>query len=233
MKNELKEKIFDLVLTEALKEGLDRELEEIDEMVENSPPHDFPPEFERKTKKLISFAGRKDRIKKYTRICVKIVVTAATIMGVIFGGLLTQPAVYAAVRNVIRTVFEGYDSYEFNGDEVTVENFNNNIRLEYVPEGYYLSSGNYFMANVALVYKDADDNEIMFNYSIAKGTSSIYDNEHNSYRNFTINGIEYYYYESNDKNFYDTLVWYKGGYAFSILAQLSEEELVKIAENAK
>lgn len=233
MKNELKEKIFDLVLKEALQECLDRELQEIDEMVANSPPHEFSPQFEKRMKKLINSIGREDRIKKYTQICIKVVVTAAAIMGVLFGGLLTQPTVYAAVQNVIRTVFDRYDKYDYIGNELTVENFNNDIRLGYVPEGYYLSSGYYSRAAVLLTYVNENKNEIMFDYGIADGVSGVYDNEHNSYSNFTINGIEYYYYESTDNDFYDTLVWYKGGYAFSILAHLSKEELVKIAENIK
>ena len=52
MKNELKEKIFDLVLKEALQESLDRELQEIDEMVASSPPHEVSPQFEKRMKKL-------------------------------------------------------------------------------------------------------------------------------------------------------------------------------------
>lgn len=233
MKNELKEKIFDLVLKEALQECLDEELKEIDEMVANSPPHEFSPQFEKRMKKLINSIGRKDRIKKAKRIIVRTAVSIAASFGIIFGVFLTQPEVSAAVQNVIRTVFDRYDKHDYIGDELTIENFNNNIRLGYVPDGYYLSSGDYLAANVALIYKDIDDNKIMFDYGIADGTSSIYDNEHNSYSNFTINGMEYNYYESNDDDFYDTLVWYKDGYFFSIFAHLSKEELVKIAENIK
>ena len=228
MKNELKEKIFDLVLKEAIQECLDEELKEIDEMVANSPPHEFSPQFEKRMKKLINSIGRKDRIKKAKRIIVRTAVSIAASFGIIFGVFLTQPEVSAAVQNVIRTVFDRYDKHDYIGDELTIENFNNNIRL-----GYYLSSGDYLAANVALIYKDIDDNKIMFDYGIADGTSSIYDNEHNSYSNFTINGMEYNYYESNDDDFYDTLVWYKDGYFFSIFAHLSKEELVKIAENIK
>ena len=193
MNNELKEKIFDLVLKEALQESLVRELREIDEMVANSPPHEFSPQFEKRMKKLINSIGRKDRIKKYKRIAVRTVVSIAAAFGLIFGVLLTQPEVSAAVQNVIRTVFDRYDKHDYIGDELTIENFNNNIRLGYVPDGYYLSSGDYLAANVALIYKDIDDNKIMFDYGIADGTSSIYDNEHNSYSNFTINGMEYNY----------------------------------------
>lgn len=233
MKNELKEKIFDLVLKEALQECLDEELKEIDEMVANSPPHEFSPQFEKRMKKLINSIGRKDRIKKAKRIIVRTAVSIAAAFGIIFGVFLTQPEVSAAVQNVIRTVFDRYDKYDYIGDKLTVENFNNNIRLGYVPDGYYLVNGDYSPAFVSLTYVNEYENEIMFDYGIAKGASSIYDNERNSYSNFTINGIEYYYYESNDNDFYDALVWYKGGYAFSILAHLSKEELVKIAENIK
>ena len=233
MKNELKEKIFDLVLKEALQESLDKELQEIDEMVASSPPHEFSPQFEKRMRKLINSIGRKDRIKKYKRIAVRTIVSIAAAFGLVFGVLLTQPEVSAAVQNVIRTVFDRYDKYDYIGDELTIDNFNDNIRFGYVPDDYYLSSGDYLAANVALIYKDIYDNEIMFDYGIADGTSSIYDNEHNSYSEFTINGIEYRYYESNDSDFPNTIVWYNKGYSFSISAHIPKEELVKIAENVK
>jgi len=233
MKNELKEKIFDLILKDALQECLDEELKEIDEMVANSPPHEFSPQFEKRMKKLINSIGRKDRIKKAKRIIVRTAVSIAAAFGIIFGVFLTQPEVSAAVQNVIRTVFDRYDKYDYVGDELTVENFNNNIRLGYVPDGYYLSKGNYSPALVSLKYVNENKNEILFDYGIADGTSSIYDNEHNLYDNFTINGIEYHYYESNDSDFSSTIVWYDKGYSFSISAHLSKEEFVKIAENVK
>ena len=233
MKNELKDKIFDLVLKDALQDSLDKELQEIDEIAANSPLHEFSPQFEKRMKKLINSIDRKDRIKKYKRIVVSTIVSIATAFGLTFGVLLTQPEVSAAVQNVIRTVFDRYDKYDYIGNELTVENFNNNIRFGYIPNGYYLSSGVYSHAVVSLTYIDENGNEIMFDYGIADGTSSIYDNENNSYSKFTINDTEYHYYESNDSDFFDTLVWYKDGYAFSILAHLSKEELVKIAENVK
>lgn len=96
MNNELKEQIFDLMLKQALEEYLDTEFQAIDEMVANSPPHEFSPEFERKMKKLINSVGRRDRIRKCKRIClkaIKVFVIVAAIMGVVFCVLLTQPAV--------------------------------------------------------------------------------------------------------------------------------------------
>lgn len=226
----IKNKVFDLVLTEALKEYMDIELQEVDELVAKDPPHEFSSEFEKKMRKTINSVGRKDRIKKYARNCVKAVVSLAAVFGIFFGVLLTQPNVFAAVQNVFRSVFEKYDKYEYVGEEVTFDDFNDSIRLGYVPDGYYLSSGDYSTINVTLFYTNETD-KIIFEYGIANFTATSYDNEHSSYSSFVLNDVEYHYYESNDNVFNNKLIWYKDGYVFGIYAHLPKDELIKIAEN--
>ncbi len=225
----IKKQIFDIVLKEALRDSMEKEFKKIDEMVIDEP-YEFSSEFEKKMKKLINSIGRKDRIKKFKHIAVRTIVSAAAVFGVIFGGLLTQPEVYAAVQHVFRSVFDTHDKYEFVSDELTIDNFNNNIRLGYVPEGYYLSEGFYTTINVSLCYKNETD-DITFEYGISNFISTSYDNDHNSYSSFYNNDIEYHYYESSDDDFTNKLIWYKDGYFFGIYAHLSKDELVKIAEN--
>ena len=226
----VKNKIFDLVLTEALKEYMDIELQEVDELVAKEPPHEFSTEFEKKMQKTINSVGRKDRIKKYARNCVKAVISAAAVFGVFFGVLLTQPSVFAAVQNVFRSVFDKYDKYEYFGEELTSENFDNGIKFGYVPDGYRLSKGDYSPIDVTLFYTNETD-KIIFEYCIANFTTSLYDNEHSSYSSFILNDVEYHYYESNDNVFTNKLIWYKDGYEFGIYAHLPKDELIKMAEN--
>ena len=225
----VKEQIFDIVLKEALRESMEREFKKIDEMVLDEP-HEFSPEFEKKMRKTINSVGRKDRIKKYARNCVKAVVSFAAVFGIFFGVLLTQPNVFAAVQNVFRSVFDKYDKYEYIGEELTSENFDNGIRFGYVPDGYCLSKGYYSPIDVTLFYTNETD-KIIFEYGIANFTTSLYDNEHNTYYEFEHNGTDYHYYESNDKDFDSILLWYDEGYEFDIYAHLSKDELIKIAEN--
>ena len=162
----VKEQIFDIVLKEALRESMEREFKKIDEMVLDEP-HEFSPEFEKKMRKTINSVGRKDRIKKYARNCVKVVVSVAAAFGLIFGGLLTQPEVFAAVQNVFRNVFDKYDDYEFVSNELTTDNFDDSFRFGYIPDGYYLSEGFYTPINVALYYK-SETYDITFDYVIPK-----------------------------------------------------------------
>lgn len=224
-----KDKIFDIVLAEALKECMDEELEEVDRIVA-AEKYELSPQFDRDMKKFINSVGRKDRIKKYARNCVKAVVSLAAVFGIFFGVLLTQPSVFAAVQNVFRSAFDTHDKYEFVGEELTIENFDNSFRLGYVPDGYCLSEGFYSSMSVTLYYTNKTD-EIMFAYGIANFSTTSYDNEHNSYYEFEYNGTEYHYYESNDKDFDSILLWYEDGYVFSIYAHLPKDELIKIAEN--
>lgn len=83
---------------------------------------------------------------------------------------------------------------------------------------------------VTLFYKNKTD-QIIFEYGIADFSTTSYDNEHNSYNSFYFNDVEYHYYESNDNDFNNKLIWYKDGYAFGIYAHLPKDVLVKIAEN--
>ena len=109
MNSELKEQIFDLMLKAALEEYMDKEFQEIDEMVAAMPKHEPTPELDRKIKKLARSIGRRERIRKCKQICVKVIkvlVIIAAIMGVLFCGLLTQPAIYTAVQNIIRSIFD-------------------------------------------------------------------------------------------------------------------------------
>lgn len=224
-----KDKIFDIVLAEALKECMNEELEEVDRIVADEK-YELSPQFDRDMKKFINSVGRKDRIKKYARNCVKAVISAAAVFGIFFGVLLTQPSVFAAVQNVFRSVFDTHDRYEFVGEELTFDNFDNSFRLGYVPDGFSLSEGFYTTINVALFYKNETD-DITFEYGIANFISTSYDNEHNTYYEFEHNGTDYHYYESNDKDFDSKLIWYDEGYVFGIYAHLSKDELIKIAEN--
>lgn len=94
-------------------------------------------------KKLIYSIGRKENLKKIKRIVVKSIAPIAIIFSMLSGSLLVQPEVFTSVQNVFKSVFDKYDKYEYAENELSIENFDNGFRLGYVPEGYYLSEGNY------------------------------------------------------------------------------------------
>ena len=94
------EKIFDLLIADALADVWDIELAKYDDRGQTEQ-HKFSDEFERNIRKIRNSIGRKERVQIICRFSVKLLVTIAAFMGIVFGGLLTRPQVYAAVKKEI------------------------------------------------------------------------------------------------------------------------------------
>lgn len=221
------ERLWDSFLCEVLIEDCKKELEEL----EGGEEHLFSDEFEHKLRGIKRTVGRKETALNILKAARIITVTAASVLGICFVMLLTQPKIYAAVGSVIKEVFSDYDRYSYQG--VFDGEFDDQKRLGYLPKGYKLRRIDYYDDKViCLSYKNDGNDLIEFQYGIAAECElSVYPNDR-EYIEKTVGGRTYYLYISNDK--YDRwsyAVWYDGDYIFSISGQLGEDEIVKIAEN--
>lgn len=228
LSREANERLWDAVIKEALIESMNRELDETEQNIE---PHNFSSQFEHNMNKLIKNIGRKEKAQAAGKVIGKFAVTAATVMGIMFGGFLTQQEVYAAVGNVIRSIFSTHDKYTYQDNSEDIV-FDDTIRLGYVPDGYELRSV-YYMGNANLLtYESEDEKSLYFNYSLAEDSSITVDNESHSYKEIIEYNEMFYFYKSEQDDF-NTIIWFDGKYAYSIDAQISEDEIIKIAENIK
>lgn len=224
------EKIFDLLIADALADVWDMELAKYADSGQMEK-HKFSDEFERNIRKIRNSIGRKERMKNAGRFSLKFFVTIATIMGIAFGGLLTQPKVYAAVQDVFKTIFSTHDNYTYQGKS-NKDIFDKNKQLGYIPDGYELRTGFYSTYNIFLTYESSDKKYIYFSYGTAEGLSLSVDNENILYSEIVHDDIKYYCYETYDLE-YDSnvILWYSDGYYYEIDAQLPLDEILKIAEN--
>lgn len=223
------ERLWDALLTEVLIEDCKNELAELEAAAE---PYTFSSNFVKKIQKIRRSVGRRELAIGITVFVRKAAVTAAVIMGVLFIGFLTQPKVYAAVEDVVRSVFDNHDKYTYQG-EPAKGTFDEYKRLGYVPDGYELRSIVYGKSIAALTYENADEETIDFDYGFADSVSISIDNERHDYKRIRCNGQTYYVYSAIEKSDKSTIIWYDDDYIYSIDAQLSESELIKIAENVK
>ena len=222
------DRLWNAVIKEALIESMNRELDGTEQSIE---PHKFSSQFEHNMNKLIKSIGRKEKTLAAGKVIGKFAVTVATVMGIMFGGLLTHQEVYAAVGSVIRNVFSTYDKYTYQGSPEDIT-FDDTIRLGYIPEGYELRSVYYMGNGNLLTYESKDGQNLYFDYSFAENSSITIDNETHIYKEIFKNNKRYYFYKSEADNF-NTLIWFDGEYTYSIDAHISQEELVKTAENIK
>ena len=82
-----------------------------------------------------------------------------------------------------------------------------------------------------LTYESVDENSIDFEYGLADTTSVSVDNERHILKEINKKEQTYYYYKPIEADDFSTLIWYNNGYVYSIDAQFSEDEIIKIAEN--
>lgn len=220
------EEIFDLLICDALTAKWDNELKELQKDIDT---HIFSDSVERNINKIKRTIGVDCAFRGAGKAMLKTFVLIFVFMGILFGGLLTQPEVYAAVGNVIRNIFETHDSYTFQGNSSEVF-FNKNIHLGYIPDGYELRSAFYSDCNVSLTYENTDEMCIYFDYGSAENSMLSIDNERHNYTQLNYDGTTYYFYEATEEDF-STLIWYDDGYYYSIDAQLDKDTLIRTAQN--
>ncbi len=220
-------RLWDALLKELLIEDLNSQLREFSG--DNAPSTSG--NFDRKIAKIARSVGRKEAAKNLAKAAKTCAVTAAFVISVGFGLLLTQPSVYAAVGDVFRTAISGgFDKYTFSGDS---GEFELTAHLGYTPEGYELRHADFADSFAALTYEDTDGDRIEFEYGKAANSSFSVDNERHEHKEVAKNCAVYHLYLAKEEGDWNTVIWQKDGRAFCIDAHFDGDELVKIAENVE
>lgn len=229
-KKALNNDMFEAMMKCAL---IERYTGEVDRLKTESANELFSESLDKKVRRIICKVGRKKQLINVGKLTAKSLAIILMILGVTFGIMLTQPKVYAAVLDVVRTVFEDHDSYSNNigSSDMDDKTFDNSIVPSYIPEGYKLRQAFYGDYNTDLIYDNKDDVDIQYSYGIKDGTEISVNNERVEFSERQINGITYYIYRATIPDDYNTVIWSKDDYSFVLESQLSIDEIVKIAES--
>lgn len=229
-KEALNSDVFETIMKRAL---IERYTDEVNDLTDSSEDEPLSESLAKKIRRTIRKVGRKEQLTCFGKFALKSTTIILMVLGVSFGILMTQPKVYAAVCDVVRTVFEDHDSYSSGIDSSNMDGktFDNNIVPSYIPEGYKLRQAFYGDYNVDLIYENIDNMDIRYGYGTKDGTEISINNERIDFSEITINGITFYVYEAMIDNDYSNVIWYNSNYVFMLKSQLSVEEIVKIAES--
>ena len=217
--------IFDILLRDALTRKYKDEVENAD-----YEHHNYPDTFKKKIRKIGNSVNRYEKISIAGKIIVKLLVNIAAVMGIVFGMLLTQPKVYAAVVEVAKQIFTTHDKYLYQDIDNEMV-FDKNRSPSYIPYGYELRSVFYAKNNVVLLYESADEKIIDIDYGLAENSSVSIDNERHIFKELKKDNTLFYFYKAIEDDEFNMLVWYKDRYYYIINAQLGLDEIMKIAES--
>lgn len=227
---------FEALLKEAVCEYHIEELKAIPSNRELKAAYTLSPEFYRKMDKILTVQNK--AMRKHN--IVRIIKYAATIMLMIGTITLINEDVRAKIKEIFFEIFEEYGVMTFNSDGENLISSLEDIefKLGYVPDGYELKDefNDANMKNVLYINVDNNEDELFVICSlIFNEVSEIKsDSEEMTYETITINNkFDGYYISSGNNNKENSLIFYNNevGCSVTIMANLSKEVLIKVAEN--
>lgn len=231
--------IVDTLLEAALSEYLETEGKDILKDIEannNDPNLEITAEEQKKYHLLIKKAVHQKYKIKHRKKFVKLLNRVAVICLVVLVGIstciLTVDAFRAEFLNLFVNPKENHAEIEFNSSQEASKIPDWVSLPQYIPKNFYETSAIYNKDNVLVDYTNTQNNNfISFTQDRSENITAHIDTEEmQEYKNVDINGIEGIY---MFKEGYSTLTWQGSQCVFGIFSQLSEEEVIKIAESVE
>lgn len=218
------EKLLDHIIEYGGRQYIDDEIKKCEDIPELEPSK----EFDEKMNRMFKDAYKKEARKENMRFGKKIAIILLAVVGV---GSAAAMNIQAVREPVLNFVFNqtGKDKTKVNISENTKSKIEYNIN--YVPDGYNCTKKQYLTENSQIIYKFENTNHnLIYIYIQLNQDFDTYQNMDKSKYNESIHNNRSYYFINGKKN---KLLWYKSNTIFNISSTLSENELIKIAENIK
>ena len=187
----------------------------------------FSPESQRRMKALFRRERRKLRVKKLRRfskwaacILLAVVVTSGVTVFSVRG-------LRVRFLNFILETGAPNTDYSF-GDDGDQSYSDDEIALEYIPEGFKLELNN---STDKTVYLQFTNKDYYFDIIVNRidGRTSM-DTENGIAETIDVNGVDGVYTSNENIN---SLIWHNDDYSFRVIGNIQKEELIKIANNVK
>ena len=213
----------------------ERLLKEAEE-ARNNPEYAPSEEAKKQIAKLIERKFRRDRIRAMAKIGGKFMLRFAIVIGVISLGFILTFTTVSAFRVQVLNFLLGFEEKYIAIKLDDGENTNAEINLNwhdayipsYIPEGYSVYEITDFEESKTIDYINDDGIILRFMQFKSLITTNVDSENAEVFKHIRINGEEGIISIKKEKT---TISWKRDNKAFVIIAQLSEKEIVKIAEN--
>ena len=189
--------------------------------------HEFSKAFESNMENILQKAKGKKRKRLYKQVACYIAIFV--VAGSSF--MMFNKEARATFLYWLRGQYNGYMEYRYTGDGSAKQKA---YVLTYIPEGYYEKDTSEMEGMNITIYHNDMGNQIAFMSSSGTDAISLFISDDNAQEVMVGNQkADYYQAEEEDEN--SVIVWYSEDRTtiFSILAAISKEEMVKIAESVE
>ena len=219
------EKLLDHIIEYGGRQYIDDEIKKCEDIPELEPSK----EFDEKMNRMFKDAYKKEARKENMRFGKKIAVILLAVVGVGSAAAMNIQAVREPVLNFVFNRNNNVNKASINLEQSS--NQEKNYIFQYIPDGYKLAKKQYFNTDNQIVYTYQNDNQKTMYIKIQ--SNQTYENYtrlvNNNYSKITKNSRSYYSIQGNKNR----ILWYRNKTIFNIISSLSEDEMIKIAENIK
>ncbi len=229
-KDQVNDVVFEALFRQAVIDGFNEEIDSIPTNKQLAKIYTFSPEFEIRMKKLFIKDRRRGLLKNTMLYSRRVASVLIIVLGLLFGTLLFNTEVRAAVGKVLVEWYEKFTSFTFNDDEVIYEK--KDWTLNYLPEGYTLKNYEVLGRITNIEFTNNQGDKIRFSYRLEEGITNIsVDNENHEINSYVILDKEAFSITAVNDKFDNGVIWNMDGHTFDLWGKIPVDELRKIAES--
>lgn len=220
------EKLLDHIIEYGGRQYIDDEIKKCEDIPELEPSK----EFDEKMNRMFKDAYKKEARKENMRFGKKIAVILLAVVGVGSAAAMNIQAVREPVLNFVFNKNSNGDKTEINISKNST--IKTNFIFKYMPTDYKFVNKQYLYKGQQIIYKykkTSEDDYIYIKIQLNKKYDNYTKLLNDNYSEITTNSQSYYYVSGNKNR----LLWYRNKNIFNIISNLSEDEMIKIAENIK
>ena len=229
-KHKVNDMVFEALFRQTVIDQFNEEIDSIPTKEQLSKIYLFSPEFEIKMKKLFVKDRRRTLVKTAMLYSRKIASIFIIVLGLLFGTLLFNTEVQAAVGKVLVEWYEKFTSFTFKEDGIIDEG--KDWILTYLAKGYTEKNYEVLGKITNIEFVNNQDNKIRFSYRLEESITNIsVDNENHEMDSCIILGNEAFSIKAVNDKFDNGLIWNMDGHTFDLWGKVSIDELRKMAES--
>lgn len=229
-KDQVNDVVFEALFRQAVIDDFNEEIDSIPTNEQLANIYTFSPEFEMRMKKLFIKDRRRSLLKDTMLYSRRVASVLIIVLGLLFGTLLFNTEVRAAVGKVLVEWYEKFTSFTFNADKVIDEK--KDWTLNYLPEGYELKNYEVLGRITNIEFTNNQGDKIRFSYRPEEGITNIsVDNENHEISSYVILDKEAFSITAVNDKFDNGLIWNMEGHTFDLWGKIPVDELKKVAES--
>lgn len=214
-RDQVSDTVFEALFRQAVIDDFNEEIDSIPTNEQLAKIYSFSTDFEIRMKKLLTKDRRRSSFKNAMLYSRKVASILIIVLGLLFGTLLFNTEVRAAVRKVLVEWYDKFTSFTFRDDEIIVEK--KEWTLEYLPEGYAMKNYEVLGRITNVEFINEQGYKIRFSYHPEGSITNIsVDNENHKIDRCEILNNEAYCISAVDDEFDNGVIWNTDGHTFDL-----------------